>query len=97
MNRSHTGRCRDCGRPILFARLPSGRTMPIDRGTRPDGNVAAGEDVLGQLVARVLAADAAPLAWEHRTVHHAVTCPARQPRHSTPRPRQPDLFEQDPG
>lgn len=74
--------CREasCGAPIVFARTPQGKVMPVDIEPRDDGNVFVHRDVHGILVCRVQSKEHPdPAAFEKRTVHHRVTCAAHQP------------------
>ena len=76
-----TGKCRDCGARIYFARTPAGKLMPIEPTRRPDGdltaNVAAYRTGQGGCFARVLKDGETPDANEWRTVAHAAVCPAQ--------------------
>jgi len=74
-----TGKCRDCGATILFARTPKGALMPIEPTRRPPGdttaNVAAYRTGTGGAFARVLKDGEQPDGNEWRTVAHAAVCP----------------------
>lgn len=66
--------CRSCGAPIIWARTPSGRTIPIDRQPTDDGNVRVtydGHKAHAQVVGKpdLFTAD------EPRHTSHFATCP----------------------
>lgn len=62
---------------MLFVRLPSGKTMPVNPDEDPDGTVAVFRDAAGVWVGRVLNADDKPDAWERLHVTHFATCTAK--------------------
>lgn len=75
-DRRHSGRCRYCGRRVLWAFTEAnGRPMPIELGADPAGNVQLTRDPVG-LRAHVLADPAlserralgAPLHMPHAAV-----------------------------
>lgn len=39
-----TSNCRSCGKPILWARTPNGKWMPLDPEPNPLGNLLLDED-----------------------------------------------------
>lgn len=74
--------CRECGRPIVFARVsnktgrPPGR-MPLNPDPDPDGNVAVYRDAAGALVARVVGKGGPCLGYERLMMPHFATCEKR--------------------
>lgn len=58
-------KCRSCHAPIFYARTPSGTSMPIDAGTRIDGNLVIVDGV----------AHVRPDAYGPKFVAHFATCP----------------------
>lgn len=75
-----TVRCGRCGRPIVWARTPTGKRMPLDPDPCDDGNVAAYRDGLDRVQARVLTKDEEPKSYERRRMPHFATCGAVAPR-----------------
>jgi hypothetical protein len=71
--------CRSCRRPILWARTPAGRRIPIDPIPVAEGNIvlvdthpATGHD---RYQARILTAGEQPPPGTLRYVSHFATCP----------------------
>lgn len=92
------GRCEACQADIFWARLPSGKRMPLDPARRDDGNVAVYRDHLGGLRARVLKAGERPDTHEWLALPHFATCkhadrfrkgPDGVPRNVVPLRRRP--------
>lgn len=87
LRRVRLGECRDCGDPIRFVRLPTGRLMPVNPRENTAGNVAAsisGNDLVGFVIAK----DHRPgPLTPYRFMPHAATCPEKKP--SKP-PTEPD-------
>lgn len=77
--------CRDCGMPIRFVRLDTGRLIPVDPREHSAGNVAAqfyGSDLSGFVMSK----DHRPgPLTPYRFIPHAATCSERQPS----KPAQP--------
>ena len=78
--------CRLCHAPIVFARLDTGKAMPLNPMPHPKGNVAvhlAGGNLHGFVISR----DRLPGPTDQRMIPHYATCeqrttptkPARQP------------------
>ena len=74
--------CRECGKPVVFARVsnkagkPPGR-MPLNPDPDPAGNVAVYRDVAGALVARVVGKGGPCLGYERLMMPHFATCEKR--------------------
>jgi hypothetical protein len=66
--------CGRCPAQVLWARLPSGKTMPLDPAPDPAGTVAAYRDGLGAWRAHVLTDGERPAPFEKRYVTHFATC-----------------------
>lgn len=81
--------CRDCGDPILFVKMPTGRVIPVNPAPGPDGNVAA-ELIGSRLHGYVISAARPPAPRLLRYRAHAATCGSR-PRKPPP-PPEPTLF-----
>jgi hypothetical protein len=67
-------RCRSCGAEIRWARMSSGRAMPLDLEPSPAGTVALVDDEHAETLSR----DAAELereAGRELYVSHFATCP----------------------
>lgn len=81
--------CRDCGLPIRFVQLDTGRALPVDPRERMGGNVAA--SVSGnRLVGFVISKDHRPgPLTPYRFMPHHATCPERQ-KQTTSKQRTPD-------
>jgi hypothetical protein len=68
--------CRGCGQEIVFARLPSGKQIPLDPDPRPDGNVVLAVLAPGQeMQVRVLRKGEEVPELAPRYVSHFSTCP----------------------
>lgn len=101
----HTlGVCNLCRGRVIWARMDSGKRMPVDPAPADDGTVAIARDVTGATVGRVLRKDEQPDTWEAVHMTHFATCPrylqqqaekaarktAQQPEPQTPgAPTQP--------
>lgn len=75
-------RCRTCGAPIVWAVLPSGRRMPVDRDPSPAGQIRLetdgetdGETDRRAVVLNAADASAARHAGEALYLSHFATCP----------------------
>ena len=55
-------RCRSCDAPIEWAYTPKGSRIPLDPGTRPDGNINVDHDGIAHIV---------PAGHGTRTTHYA--------------------------
>ena len=83
--------CRDCGLPIVFVKLDTGKAIPVN--PYPDterGNVAArllGRNLHGYVISRDHPADPLHL----RMIPHAATCEVS--KRTTKPPDPPALFE----
>ena len=65
------GRCRSCGKPIIWARTEAGKAMPVDALPVATGNlVATGEDTVRYVSKGRPAEPGVPLY-----VSHFSTCP----------------------
>jgi hypothetical protein len=85
------GECHDCGMPIRFVRLATGRLIPVDPREHAAGNVAAsitGSDLVGFVISK----DHRPgPLTPYRFIPHAATCSERKPS-NPPTPADPALF-----
>lgn len=85
--------CRDCAAPIVFARLDSGKAIPLDPMPNPRGNVAC-QLIAGRLHGHVLS-ETRPYPYGNltdavRMTPHAATCPERKgPAKAKPVPDAP--------
>jgi hypothetical protein len=75
---SDESRCRSCGKPVVFATMPSGKKAPIERDPVPDGNVVLERDLLGDVHARVLKKGETVAAATPRYRNHFIGCPERE-------------------
>lgn len=71
---------RECRAKILWARMASGKSMPLDYDPDPEGNVAVYRDASGVVVGRVLKAGEERDAHERTHMSHFATCPAKARR-----------------
>lgn len=76
-------RCRTCDAPIIWARTPGGKAIPVDSEPRPDGNLVLEFNGEEGVTARYVSE-----GGTH--VSHFVTCPDAD-THRKPK-RQQDLF-----
>lgn len=85
------GECRDCGVPIRFVRLPTGRLIPINPQENTGGSVAAslsGDHLVGFVISK----DNQPGPMTpYRFMPHAATCSERKPA-PAPKPEDPALW-----
>lgn len=77
----NTGRCRSCGREVVWAKTQAGKHMPVDpepyAGDDTAANLAIYRGVDGNLRARVLTkADPDLRSFEWRGMPHFATCVA---------------------
>lgn len=91
LRRIRLAECRDCGQPIRFVRLSTGRLIPINPRENPEGNVAA--SITGhQLIGFVISKDHRPgPLTPYRFLPHAATCTERRPS-KPPTAPDPALF-----
>lgn len=73
---------QQCGQPrcresILWVRMSSGRSMPVDAIPNPEGTVAVVRDVNGKYSGHVLAAGETPMPFERLHITHFATCKDR--------------------
>lgn len=82
--------CRDCAAPVVFARLDTGKSMPLNPVPNADrGNVAC-RLIGGQLYGFVISRDRLPGPLDiWRMVPHFSTCEERDRTPAKP-PREPD-------
>ena len=85
--------CRECAAPIVFARLDSGRCIPLNPIPDPKGNVACRMSG-GRLVGFVISRDRLPGPLDSfRMVPHHATCEERNRVVKRPaEPPPPSLF-----
>lgn len=83
--------CRDCGAPIRFVQLDTGRAIPVDPRERTAGNVAASLSGT-RLVGFVISKDHRPgPLTPYRFMPHHATCPElAQRRKASTQPTTPD-------
>lgn len=85
--------CRDCGDPIRFVELDTGKALPVNPLPDPGGNVAA-QLAGGRLYGFVISRDKQPRPTDqYRFRPHHATCTAveRKPSRPVPEP-DPALF-----
>lgn len=70
--------CKSCGVAIDWAVDPKGKRVPVDQGTRHDGNLAVRQIAPGSLAVRYLRSRDTTLHGERRTTSHFATCPDAQ-------------------
>ena len=84
--------CKECANPIVFARLDTGKLIPLDPMPTGRGNVAVmkiGNQLHGYVIS---AAHPFQDARYQRAMPHAATCPDRKgPEKAKPEP-DPSLF-----
>jgi hypothetical protein len=64
--------CRSCGAPIVWAKTPRGKAMPLDATPAADGNIVLEEDNAGA-IAHVRTAAFGGVGVFHKS--HFATCP----------------------
>lgn len=84
--------CRECGEPIRFVRLNTGKAMPVNPLPTPEGNVAA-RLAAGRLTGFVISRDRLPGPLDpYRFRAHYATCTVHH-RPAKPKPApDPVLF-----
>lgn len=84
--------CRQCGEPIVFVKLDTGSTMPVNPIPNPDGNVAArlqGRTLVGFVVSR----DRLPGgSYPIRLTPHFATCEVLRAERKPRGPADTPLF-----
>lgn len=92
LRRVRMGECRDCGLPIRFVQLPTGRLIPVNPQENTAGNVAAsisGNDLVGFVMSK----DHRPgPLTPYRFMPHVVTCSEARPSKPPAAPDDPALF-----
>jgi hypothetical protein len=71
-------KCRNCGRPIIWAKTPRGKRMPLDASPSPEGTLCLVADLISFLKSvhlEMLRGDGTPLYTSHFQ-----TCPKRPVR-----------------
>jgi hypothetical protein len=72
--------CNLCGARIIWARMASGKAMPVDQHPAADGTVAVHRDVNGRTIGRVITADDPAESWERLHVTHFASCTVHRER-----------------
>lgn len=88
-----TGKCRRCEAQILFVRLDTGRSIPVEPIPDPTGNVAARRDA-GFLVGHVVAKDHPVEDGQQLYRTHFAACDPDKPL-VTASQRKTSLFDGD--
>lgn len=95
-------RCRECGAPVRFVRMRTGKRMPIDVAVTPGvpATIAAMRDSRGELIDGYVITKAFPRVTGYLAlVSHFAVCPERRKADGQPARRKtppPTLFEWPP-
>lgn len=79
--------CKSCAAPIVFARLDTGRLIPLNPLPNPAGNVAVFRAAAGRNLTAYVLSKTHPLeAGFVRAMPHAATCEAKPSKPKAPEP-----------
>ncbi len=67
--------CGSCNAPIVWAKDPAGKSIPVNHGSDPGGNLAVQEARGGGLHVRYLRRDSVLTVHEWRATSHFASCP----------------------